>query len=184
MKSNRFFPIVCGLTGAALVCASSVGIAQNTTSPSVFDKKFVRAALEGGTAEVELGQLAVQKASSEDVKQFGQKMIDDHTRMGDQMREVAEKEGIRAPAGTTAKDKGLETKLKALSGDSFDKAYIAAMVKGHRQDLADFKKEADMGNDTAIKDAASQGTQVISEHLKMAERIARSHDISSGDTGR
>src|ERR1700756_2463128 len=132
MKPSRVHDLVCGLAGVALCCACITAAAQNTTSPSTSDKKFVRDALEGGNAEVQLGQLAVQKANSQDVKQFGQKMIDDHTKMGDQMRDVAQKEGINAAAGTTAKDKALEAKLKALSGDSFDKAYIEAMVKDHR----------------------------------------------------
>ena len=167
----------------SLCCVCSVAAAQNTTSPSASDKKFVRGALEDGDAEVQLGQLAVQKAHSEDVKQLGQKMIDDHTRMGEQMRDVAQKEGIKAPAGKDAKDKDLEKKLRKLSGESFDKAYIAAMVKDHRQDLAEYKKEAESGNDTAIKDAASKETQEISEDLKMAEEIARSHKVATGKGG-
>jgi putative membrane protein len=78
------------------------------------------------------------------------------------------------------KDRALEAKLKALSGDAFDKAYIQAMVQDHREDLAEFKKEANSGNDTTIKDCASQGAEVIGEHFKMAEQIAQSHHIAPG----
>jgi putative membrane protein len=177
MNSHREWPVVCGLAGAALLCGSFTAIAQNTTSPSASDKKFVQAALQGGAAEVELGQLAVQKAQSEDVRQFGQKMIDDHTKMGDQMKDVAKKEGISIPNGVPAKDKELEAKLKSLSGDSFDNAYIKAMLKDHQHDLSEFKREANLGNDTSIKDAASQGRELISQHLKMVEDIAKTHNI-------
>jgi putative membrane protein len=180
MNSPRVLSAVCSLATAALLCGASAAIAQNTTSPSVSDKKFVQEALQGGAAEVELGQLAVQKASSEDVKQFGQKMMDDHTKMGDQMKDVAKKEGISIPNGVPAKDKELETKLKSLSGESFDNAYIKAMLKDHQHDLSEFKKEANSGNDTSIKDAASQGQQIISEHLKMVQDIAKTHNISTG----
>ncbi len=183
MNSNRALNAVCGVAGAMLLSGAAAIMAQNTTSPSATDKKFVHAALHGGTAEVQLGQLAVQKGNSDDVKQFGQKMIDDHTKMCDEMRELAKKEGIRISAGSTEKVKALEKKLKAMSGNSFDRAYIAAMVKDHRQDLADFKKEANSGNDTAIKDAASQGAQVISQHLKLIEGIAQKHNVSIGETG-
>jgi putative membrane protein len=151
--------------------------AQNTTSPSQNDKNFVRSALEGGNAEVALGQLAVQRGSSEDVKEFGQKMIEDRGRLVDQMRDVAEKEGIRPPDGKATKDKALEAKLKTLSGQAFDKAYIGAMLKDHRQDLDAFNKEANKGNDTAIKDAASRGALLIGEHLKLAKELARSHNL-------
>jgi putative membrane protein len=180
MKLNRVLTAVCSLAGAALLCGGFAAMAQNTTSPSVSDKKFVHSALQGGTAEVRLGQLAIQKSNSEDVKQFAQKMIDDHTKMGDQMKEVAQKEGISVPSGVPAKDKELETKLSSLSGESFDNAYIKAMVKDHQHDLSEFKKEANSGNDTSIKDAASQAEQVISEHLKIAEQIAKTHNIQMG----
>lgn len=181
MNSPRVLAAVI-LASIALLCGASTAIAQNTTSPSALDKKFVQAALQGGAAEVQLGKLAVQKAKSEDVKQFGQKMVDDHTKMGDQMKEVAKKEGISIPSGVPAKDKQLETKLKSLSGESFDSAYIKAMLKDHQHDLSEFKKEADSGNDTSIKDAASQGQQVISEHLKMVEEIAKAHNVRMDST--
>lgn len=179
MNSHR---VLATMAGIALLSTGSAAIAQNTTSPSASDKKFVQEALQGGTAEVQLGQLAAQKASSEDVKQFGQKMVDDHTKLGDQMKEVAQKEGIGVPSGMTAKDRELETKLNSLSGDSFDNAYIKAMVKDHQHDLSEFKKEANSGNDTSIKDAASQGEPIISEHLKMAEQIAKTHNIQTNTT--
>ena len=171
--------ILCGAAGTVILCAGSFAIAQNTTNASASDKKFVRSALEGGNAEVKLGQLAAQKGNSEDVKQFGQKMVDDHTKLGDEMKEVAQKESVSVPTGIPAKDKALETKLQSLSGDAFDKAYIQAMVKDHRHDLSEFKKEANSGNDTNIKDAASHGAEVISEHLKMAEQMAKTHNLQT-----
>ncbi|WP_348260893.1 DUF4142 domain-containing protein [Telmatobacter sp. DSM 110680] len=176
MNSHRFLTAVCSIASAALFFGGAA-IAQNTTSPSKSDRKFVQEALQGGNAEVQLGQLAAQKATSEDVKQFGQKMVDDHTKLGDQMKEVARKEGISIPGGVAAKDKELESKLGSLSGESFDNAYIRAMLKDHQHDLSAFKKEANSGNDTSIKDAASQGEQVISEHLKMVEEIAKTHNV-------
>lgn len=180
MKRNRCFLSMCTLSVAVLVCGQ-LGFSQNTTSASSSDKKFVRSALEGGNAEVKLGQLAAQKGSSDDVKQFGQKMVDDHTKLGDQMKQIAEQQGINVPDGVPAKDKALEAKLNSLSGDAFDKAYIKAMVQDHKKDLSEFKKEASSGNDTSIKDAASQGAQVISEHLQMAQQMAQKHNVMSSD---
>jgi putative membrane protein len=171
MVWSRNFLIAMSI-GATLLCK-----AQNTTNPSQNDKNFVRSALEGGNAEVALGKLAAQKGNSEDVKQFGQKMVQDHTQFSHEMRDVAQKEGIRPPDGTGTKDKALEAKLKTLSGHAFDSAYIGAMVKDHRQDLDAFNKEANKGNDTAIKDAASRGALLIGEHLKLAEQLARSHNL-------
>ena len=128
MKQNRSFLSTCALTAAAVLVCGQFGFSQDTTSASSSDKKFVQSALEGGNAEVKLGQLAAQKGTSEDVKQFGQKMVDDHTKLGDQMKQIAQQQGIDVPDGIPAKDKDLETKLNSLSGDAFDKAYIKAMV--------------------------------------------------------
>jgi putative membrane protein len=78
------------------------------------------------------------------------------------------------------KDKALAARLKSLSGHSFDKAYIEAMVKDHRADLMAFKKEASTGTDSSLKDAASRGSEVISNHLHMIEDIAKSHSVTVG----
>src|SRR3984957_11303601 len=106
------------------------------------DQAFVRKALEGGAAEVQLGQLAQQKSQSDDVKQFGQKMVEDHTQLGEQMKPVAQQLGVKEPKGPSKKDKELAAKLEGLSGQQFDEAYIQAMVKDHKQDLKDFKQAA------------------------------------------
>jgi len=109
------------------------------------------------------------------VKQFGQKMVDDHSKMNEQMKPIASELGVAPPDSIPPAEKPLETKLKGLSGDAFDKAYMQAMVKDHRQDRMEFRKEASTGKSSAVKEAASQGQQVISEHLKMAEDIAKKH---------
>jgi putative membrane protein len=137
------------LAGAACFLVLTMGpmgaIAQGDKA-SAADKKFVKEAMQGGMAEVELGQLATQKAQSSDVKQFGQKMVDDHTKLNDQMKPVASQLGITPPASLDMKHKAVSTKLNKLSGDEFDKAYIKAMVKDHQKDVAEFQKEASTGS--------------------------------------
>lgn len=129
------------------------------------DQAFVRKALEGGVVEVQLGQLAQQKSQSEDVKQFGQKMVEDHTQLGDQMKPIAQQLGVKEPKGPSKKDKQLMAKLDALSGPQFDEAYIQAMVKDHKQDLKEFKDAAQTAQNANVKQVAQQGTGVISQHL-------------------
>jgi putative membrane protein len=183
MDRYRYLVSACVLGTAAFVCGP-IASAQNTTNASSSDKKFVESALKGGNAEVKLGQLAAEKGNSEDVKQFGQKMVDDHTKLGEQMKQIAQQEGFKVPEGIPAKDKALESKLNSLSGDAFDRAYMKAMLKDHEKDLSDFKQEANSGNDTSIKDAASHGAQVISEHLQLAEQIAQKHGIEAGNSSK
>ncbi len=153
---------------------------QSSAASGMQDKEFVRSALEGGMAEVQLGQLAAEKGSSDDVKQFGQKMVTDHTKLGDQMKQVAQQIGVKPPAGLSKKDKELYAKLQALSGKQFDNAYIVAMVKDHKKDAEDFKSEAQQTQNPAVKQAAQQGSQVIDQHLQMIDKIAESHNLMNG----
>jgi putative membrane protein len=150
---------------------------QGDPNGAMQDKAFVHEALQGGMAEVQLGQLAAQKGSSPDVKQFGQKMADDHTKLGDQMKQVADQVGVKPPKDISKKDKELLSKLQGLSGTQFDNAYITAMVKDHKKDLDAFKSEAQQGQTPAVQQAAQQGGQIIAQHLQMIQQIAQSHNL-------
>ena len=159
---------------------STTAPAETATKPSGADQKFARTAMEGGMAEVQLGQLATQKASADDVKQFGQKMVDDHSKLNDQMKQLAPSLGVTPPTQLSAKDEALQTKLQGLSGDQFDKAYIQAMVSDHKKDLQEFKKEAGTTQNSQLKDAAKQGATVIQSHLEMIQQLAKTHHVETG----
>jgi putative membrane protein len=150
---------------------------QGSVASAMQDKEFVRSALQGGMAEVQLGQLAAEKGSSDDVKQFGQKMVADHTRLGDQMKVVAAELGVKAPDGPSKKDKELYTKLQGLSGKDFDNAYIVAMVKDHKKDADEFKSQLQSSQNPMVQQVAQQGSQVIDQHLQMIDQIAQNHNL-------
>ena len=182
MKRN-WFTYSTYVLSAVVLLSGNFGSSQDTTDASSSDKKFVHLALRGGNAEVKFGQLAAQKGKSEDVKQFGLKIANDHTKLGDQMKLIAQEEGIGVPDGITGRDKALEVKLSGLSGDAFDREFIKTMLRDHRKDLSEFQKEATSGNDTSIRHAANQAVQIIGEHLQIAEGIAQEHGVQSdGDS--
>jgi len=145
----------------------------------VDDKKFVKDAALGGMAEVELGKLATQKAASDEVKQFGQKMVDDHTKANDQLKQVAAKESISIPDALDSKHQSRINKMSKLSGPDFDKAYIKDQVKDHQQDVNEFKSEADNGSDPNIKQFASSTLPTLQEHLSMAKDLNKKEKKSS-----
>jgi putative membrane protein len=159
--------------------AGTMGPDSLANQQATADQAFVRKALEGGAAEIQLGQLAQQKSQSADVKQFGQKMVEDHTQLSEQMKPIAQQLGIKEPKGPSKKDKQLMAKLDGLSGPQFDEAYIQAMVKDHKEDLKDFKNEAQSALNQNVKQAAQQGAGVISQHLQMIEQIAQSHNVAT-----
>jgi putative membrane protein len=112
------------------------------------------------------------------VKQFAQRMIDDHTKMNDQMKPVAQQLGVDVPGQISKKDRATMAKLQALSGPAYDQAYIKDMVKDHKQDLSDFQMEASSGQDQTVKDAASQGSKVIAQHLQLAQQLAKDQNVA------
>lgn len=151
---------------------------QDPNGPeAMMDKAFVHEALEGGMAEVQLGQLALEKSSNPDVKQFAQKMVDDHTKLGTEMKQVAQQLGVKPPDKPSSKAKSTMTKLQALNGDAFDKAYIKDMVKDHQQDEKEFKQAGLNTSNPALKDVISQGAQMIGQHLQLIEQIAQKNNV-------
>jgi putative membrane protein len=135
------------------------------------DATFVKNAAQGGMAEVELGKLATEKASSDDVKQFGQKMVDDHSKANDQLKQIASQKSMEVPSDLSAKDKATKDRLSKLSGPAFDRAYMKHMVTDHTKDVAEFKKQANTGSDSDIKGFASSTLPTLEDHLKMAKDI-------------
>lgn len=136
---------------------------------SAGDQRFIKEAAEGGMAEVEFGKLAVQKGYSDDVKQFGQRMIDDHSKSN--LKRVASALGVNLPQHLSAKDEATKERLAKLSGDQFDKAYVRDMVKDHKADVAAFRTESSTGRDASLKSFATQMLPTLRDHLKNAENI-------------
>ncbi len=161
---------------AAILAGCSMGAwAQDSMSSGKMaggmDNHFVMEAAAGGMAEVKLGQLAADKGSSDFVKQFGQKMVTDHSKANDDLKAVAQKDNITLPTDVMPKDQALYDRLSKLSGKQFDTAYVAAMKKDHAKDIADFKKEASMGKNPDVKSFASQTLPVVQSHMQMLQSM-------------
>ena len=143
------------------------------------DRKFVKDAAVGGMAEVELGKLAAQKASSEAVKQFGQKMVDDHSKANDELKQIAAKQKVNIPDSLDSKHQARVDKLSKLSGAEFDKAYIKDQLKDHQEDVKAFQHEAQNGSDPDIKGFASKTLPTLQEHLSMVKDLSKGKTTSS-----
>lgn len=141
---------------------------------------FVKDAAAANIAEVELGRLATQKASSEDVKQFGQRMVDDHGKANDELKTLAKNKNITLPETMDAAHKAKHDRLVKLSGVAFDRSYLRDMVTGHRKVAAEFRAESTNGKDAEIKAYASKMLPTIEEHLKEAESLSSKAVGTSG----
>ena len=129
---------------------------------------FIRTAAMDGMAEVEHGRLALQNASHDAVKQFGQRMVDDHSKAGDELKGLASQSNVTLPTEVDAKHKAMQDKLAKMKGTAFDAAYMAHMVTAHQQAVGLFQKEASGGKDTEAKAWAAKTLPTLQEHLKLA----------------
>ncbi len=137
------------------------------------DKTFVMNAAIGGMAEVEMGKLAVQKASDDRVKQFGQKMIKDHSKANEDLKGVASAQKIDIPVSLDSKHQATIDRLNKLSGSAFDHAYVREMVRDHNEDVKEFQKEAQNGQDSAVRAFASRTLPTLQEHQRMILDISK-----------
>lgn len=141
------------------------------SSTKVNDKKFAKEAAMGGLMDVELGKVATQKASSDAVKQFGQRMVDDHTKANDELKQVASQENMTLPTTLDKKHQEMVDKMSAMSGPAFDKAYMKDMVKDHEKDVKEFQNESQNGTDPNIKSFATKTLPTLQSHLESAKQI-------------
>ncbi|MEO6192263.1 MAG: DUF4142 domain-containing protein [Thermoanaerobaculia bacterium] len=189
-KNNKSLAMAATLTGLLIVgpaliaqspsASTSSSMSKKTTATttttttsklSAGDTKFMRGAATGGMEEVELGKLAAQKASNPDVKNFGQHMVDDHSKANDQLKELAAQKGVTLPAGMSNQQKHDVGKLAKLSGAAFDSTYVSMMVQDHKKDVAEFQKESKSGKDSDVKGWAGTTLPTLEGHLKMIEGI-------------
>jgi putative membrane protein len=133
------------------------------------DKTFATEAAQGGMAEVQMGQLALQKASSPQVKEFAQRMVTDHSQANQDLMQLAKADNLTLPTQLDPKHKSEMDRLSAMSGDAFDGAYMQHMVQDHKKTVADFQKQAQSGSDPALKSFAQKYLPIIQQHLQMAE---------------
>ena len=144
------------------------------------DQSFVMEAAAGGLMEVELGRMAANQASNDEVKKFGQRMVDDHSKANSELSSLAEKKNITLPKELDKKGQAARDHLAKLKGAEFDKAYMQHMVADHAKDVASFRRESKTGTDPDIKAWAEQTLPVLQEHLKQAKQVASSVGASPG----
>ena len=140
------------------------------------DADFAVAAADGGMMEVALGKLAVRKGTNAAVKKLGTQMVADHSKANLELKALAAEMHITIPASMSEKCQKEISDLDSKSGKDFNKAYADLMVKDHKGDIDEFKKEAKDGNDAQISSWAKNKIQVLEHHLMMAEEVQKELD--------
>jgi putative membrane protein len=170
---------------------------QSMVGPN--DRKFMMKAAHGGMMEVQLAQLAQQKSASEEVKQYAKRLEQDHSKANEQLKKIAGDRQVDLPTDLGPHQQQM-ARFENLSGAEFDRAYIKMQVKHHKKDISEFRKQADRGMDTDLKEFASAQLPTLEQHLQQAQQLqsstgtrsrqadspssgSNSQGASSGETG-
>ena len=158
-------------SAAAQSASQAAPAAGAKTAVPAADKDFAQKAAVGGMAEVQLGKLAQQKASNDQVKQFGSHMVEDHSKANDELKQIASAKGLALPTDLDASHKSKVAKMEKLSGAEFDRAYSKMMLSDHKKDVSEFEKQSTKGTDPDLKAFASKTLPTLKEHLQMASAL-------------
>jgi len=175
---------------AAIFLAASSAFAQNNAQNNansarpapVDDRLFAAAAADSGATEVAMSRLGVQKATHAELKRFSQMMIDEHTKLNDELRQTAGEKGIALPREVGPCALFALQSLTGLSGEEFDRCYAEAQMVAHKDSYAAFKAESERGQDPAVKALAAKALPRIREHLEMIRPIAERFEKQGNDS--
>jgi putative membrane protein len=132
--------------------------------------EFATKAAQGGLKEVKVGELAQQQAARDEVKQFGQHMVDDHGKANDELKQIAQDKGIELPQQLSDEHQQKYAELQQKSGAEFDQAYTDEMVSDHEKAIDDFQQYVDAGKDPDLTSFAGQTLPTLKAHLQLAQQ--------------
>jgi|SRR5579884_359102 len=162
---SRFLP----LTVASLAALVAVHAANQNHST---EQTFAAELAHSNVAEIEMGKLAQEKGADSDVRDFGAKMVTDHTRLNNSLKEWARSNHVSLPTGLSTAAADQKRKLEGLTGKAFDSAYISDMVNDHRHDVDRVEKISRTSDDPQVKQLAQDVLPTLQEHLQLAEKAA------------
>jgi putative membrane protein len=158
--------LVLSLAFATALAGSASGALAKDSPGQAFMKK----AIEGNLAEVQLGQLAQQKGGSDGVKNLGRQLETDHSSANQKAMSVASSMSMTPPSEPDKKQKATYQRLSKLSGDAFDREFVKLSVADHKKDIAEYQKEAKRQNDPAAG-YAGETLPSLQNHLEMAQSL-------------
>ncbi len=133
------------------------------------DYRFVIDAARGGQEEVQLGELARQKGVNQSVRNFGERMVADHSKANDELKDIATKKGATLPTQLSYGERSTVEDLQKATGTDFDKDYAKTMLKDHKSDVKDFEKASNNLNDPDLRAFAQKTVAKLQEHLRLAQ---------------
>jgi putative membrane protein len=145
---------------------------QSTQGDVRSDAAFIREAASANLMEVQLGQTAQARATNTAVKQFGQRMVNDHTNLENQLASMAASNGLQLKQSLSSKHQDQVNRLNKLSGQAFDSSYMRLMVQDHQEDIAKFQSQSQSAKSAAVRTLATNSLPVLQQHLSLATQVS------------
>lgn len=157
----------------ALLIAGGIGLGSGPALAdlSAADQAFLDRAASGGMAQIQLGQIAQQKASSTQVKQLARRIVADHSAASQDLQLLADSQGLTLPEQPAKSAQAMAQRLRGTVSSGFDQAYIQQVIRDHQQDLAAYRREAQSGQDPDLKAFAQRNLLMIQQHLQLAQSL-------------
>ena len=196
----RVMSITCALAGALIAATAPSAFAQDSTyspwrpgtvtspggssertpgSVAAADTTYIREALRGNLAEVNLGRIAEDRAEDADVKAFGERMVESHNSMNERWATLAKSNGMRWELGLDPETKQTADRLSDLDDDEFDQAYMTEMIQRHEQDLAALQRISRSARSSDVRALASDAQSTVREHLSQAQQVGSRVGVAS-----
>lgn len=160
-----------GQSGSSQAQMSSQQGNNGSSQISQSSKRFLDHMAKDSQGEVQLAQMAQNKASNQQVKDFAQKLVQDHTQLDQQMQSAFSQFGMSMPQPMTQEQQQLKSRLQNESGSQFDKAFINAAVRGHEKDVAAVQQHLQTAQNDQVKQLLQGALPVLQQHLQMAKQL-------------
>lgn len=146
------------------------------TSKATVDQNavdFAKEAASGGMMEVQLGNLAQKNSKNKDVQDYGKMLVDDHSSLNNDLKDLAGKKNINLPTTVTSDQQDKIDKLSKKTGTDFDKDFISMAVNDHEKDISKFKKAGEKIQDADFKDFIVKALPKLQKHLDKAKELKK-----------
>lgn len=169
---NYILPFALGMSVSMAVLSRNLQGRESAGTFKSEDTEFVKNAMEGGIAEVMMGNLALEQSTTAPVREFAKMMVAEHQKANNQLQKlVKQKNYADLPEGPSASAKEQHKKIGNLTGPAFDKAFAQYMVEEHEKTINVFLRQAEKGKDKQLKAWAAKTLPALQKHLAHARNL-------------
>jgi putative membrane protein len=164
--------------GAVPAAPASTPASPTTISAapvSSLDQQFMIMAAQGNNAEIQTSQMALERSESEEVRQFAQQMIQEHTLANQQLQQIVSEYGVELPADPGPLNQAIAEQLSQLSGSEFDRAYMGAQTNAHLRTIALYQTQIQQGQEESLRQYATQLLPAVANHYEMASSMVQQY---------